>query len=76
MTKLELADMLDRFAGNASDCGDWEWDDFTSVGADSELEPYRQRLLSEVDPLLSQSENASLLKARLDQIITELRADA
>lgn len=45
MTRLELADMLDRFVGDAPGCGEWEWDDFTSVRAEPELESFRQRLL-------------------------------
>jgi hypothetical protein len=50
MTKLELADMLDRFVGDQPDCGDWEWDDFTSVkSADSEIERYRLELAA-MDP--------------------------
>jgi hypothetical protein len=42
--KTELADMLERLLGDAPDCGDWEWDDFVSVKAEPELEPFRQRL--------------------------------
>ena len=45
MTRIELAEMLERFVGDAPNCGEWEFDDFTSVRASSELEPYRQRLL-------------------------------
>ena len=44
MTKLELADLLDRFVGDRPNCGEWEWDDFTSVSSDPDLEPYRIRL--------------------------------
>jgi len=46
VTKLELAVMLERFVGDAPDCAEWEFDDFTSVKASPELEPYRQRLLA------------------------------
>ncbi|WP_309661809.1 hypothetical protein [Sphingomonas sp.] len=45
MTKAELAEMLERFVGDAPDCSKWEFDDFTSVKQSPELEPYRQRLL-------------------------------
>jgi hypothetical protein len=68
MTKAELADMLERFIGEAPGCGDWEWDDFTSVRAEPALEPYRQRLLKEASPPGNQAE--------VRQIIAELRADA
>ena len=45
MTKLELADMLDRFIGDQPGCGDWDWDDFTSLKAsDPEIETYRLEL--------------------------------
>jgi hypothetical protein len=51
VNRIELAEMLERFVGDAPDCGDREWDDFTSVKADAELEPYRQRLLEQGDGL-------------------------
>jgi len=38
--------MLERFVGDAPGCKDWEWDDFTSVKAEPELEGFRQRLLT------------------------------
>ncbi|MBO9579763.1 MAG: hypothetical protein J7498_02625 [Sphingobium sp.] len=47
MTKLELADMLERFVGDAPNCEKWGWDDFTSVKAQDELEPFRQRPLQQ-----------------------------
>ena len=68
MTKADLADMLERFIGDAPGCEDWEWDDFTSVRANPELEPYRQRLLAEVDP------PAGIASVR--QMIVELRNNA
>lgn len=49
MTKLELAEMLERFVGDAPGCGDRDWDDFTSTKAEPELEPFRQRLLAQGD---------------------------
>ena len=76
MIRAELADMLDRFARNAPDCGAWEWDDFTSVRAEPHLEPFRQRLLTEVDPLLGQQDQHPVIRARLNRIISELRTDA
>lgn len=68
MTKPELADMLERFVGDAPNCGDWEWDDFTSTNADPELEPYRQRLIVQGDGLIDTGE--------IRQIIFELRSNA
>ena len=38
--------MLERFVGDAPGCKDWEWDDFTSVKVEPELEGFRQRLLT------------------------------
>ena len=68
-TKADLAALLERFVGDAPGCGDYEWDDFTSVRATPELEPYRQRLLQE--------ENSPPGNEReVRQIIAELRADA
>ena len=64
-TKADLAAMLDRFVGDAPGCGDYEWDDFTSVRASPELELYRRRLLRENDGLF----NTDAIR----QIITELR---
>ncbi len=64
-TKADLAAMLDRFVGDAPGCGDYEWEDFTSVKASPELEPYRRRLLRENDGLF----NTDAIR----QIITELR---
>jgi hypothetical protein len=67
MTRAELAQMLERFLGDLPGCGDWEWDDFTSVRAEPDLEPFRQRLAI-VDPPTGE--------AAIRQIIFELRADA
>jgi hypothetical protein len=67
LTKADLADLLERFIGDAPGCGEWEWDDFTSVRSTSELEPYRQRL-AEVDPPKGQDV--------IRHIILELRANA
>lgn len=44
MTKLELAEMLERFLGDAPGIGDREWDNFTTYNAEPALEPYRQQL--------------------------------
>lgn len=52
MIRLELAEMLERFVGDAPNCGAWEFDDFTSVKAAPELESFRQRLLLEGDGLI------------------------
>ena len=76
MTKADLADMLDRFIGNAPGCGDWDWDDFTSSSLEPDLEPFRQRLLAEVDPLLGRDSERELVRARVAEIISKLRADA
>jgi hypothetical protein len=67
MTRSELAGMLERFIGDAPGCGEWEWDDFTSVRAEPELEPYRQRLLQAWPPGN---------ETELRRIISELRTDA
>ncbi|TKD52023.1 hypothetical protein [Sphingomonas baiyangensis] len=65
MTRFDLADTLERFVGDAPHCGDYEWDDFTSVKQSPELEPYRQRLLLQGDGLFDIDE--------IRQIIIELR---
>ena len=65
MTKLELADMLERFVGDAPNCGDYDWDDFTSAKAEPELEPCRQRLAVQGDGLIDTGE--------IRLIISELR---
>jgi hypothetical protein len=44
VTKLELAEMLARFLGDAPGIGAYEWDNFTTYEAEPELEPYRHRL--------------------------------
>ena len=67
MTRIELAEMLERFAGDQPDCGPWEFDDFTSTRADEELEPYRQRLL-EMEPPFDVS--------AIREIAQELRSNA
>ncbi len=67
MTKAELADMLERFLGDLPGCGEWEWDDFVSTGAEPELEPFRQRL-AEVRPPAGEP--------AIRQIILELRTNA
>jgi|GEM_PF-4314204 len=69
MSKVELAEMLERFIGDKPGFGDWEWDDFTSVPAEPALEPYRLRLLAEE---ASPPGN----RAEVRQVIAELRADA
>lgn len=57
--------MLERFVGDAPDCGKWEWDAFTSVKASPELEPFRQRLLEQGDGWMDVDE--------IRKIIAELR---
>ena len=69
MTKLELADMLERFIGDAPGGGKWDWDDLTSVRAEPEPEPYRQRLRQEENQPPGN-------EAELREMIAELRADA
>jgi hypothetical protein len=49
---LGLAEMLERFVGDAPGRGEWEFDDFTSVKAAPELERFRQRLLVQGDGLI------------------------
>ena len=45
MKKRELADLIDAFLDGT--CGEWEWDDFTSVKQpDPELERVRQKCLT------------------------------
>jgi hypothetical protein len=61
--------MLERFIGDAPGGGKWDWDDFTSVRAEPELEPYRQRLLREENQPPGN-------EAELREMIAELRADA
>ena len=69
MTKADLANTLEQFIGDAPGGGEWDWDDFTSVKASPELEPYRQRLLQEENqPPGSERE--------LREIIAELRINA
>jgi hypothetical protein len=69
MTKAELADMLERFIGDKPGGEPWDWDDFTSVRASPELEPYRQRLLEEENQPPGN-------EAAMRQIIAELRTNA
>jgi|1186.fasta_scaffold263204_2 hypothetical protein len=69
MTKLELAEMLERFVGDAPDCGEWEFDDFTSVKAEPALEPYRQRIMQACGDGWTDADE-------IGNIIRELRTDA
>jgi hypothetical protein len=69
MSKLELAEMLERFIGDKPGGGAWDWDDFTSVRASPELEPYRQRLLEEEN---QPPGNEAVVR----KIIAELRTNA
>jgi hypothetical protein len=69
VSRMELADMLERFIGDAPDCGDWEWDDFVSVKAESDLEPFRQKLM-----LASIDDKFDVPAIR--QIISELKTNA
>jgi hypothetical protein len=68
--------MLRRFMGDEPNCGDWEWDDFISLRAEPEIEPYRQRLLKDVHPHLGQKERAEDVRAILHETIAELEASA
>ena len=72
MSKQELASMLRRFVGDEPDCGDWEWDDFVSVKAESHLEPYRLRLLKDVHPHLGNEARSAEVSAKLREMIAEL----
>ncbi len=67
MTKVDLANMLERFLGDTPGCRNWEWDDFVSTSAEPELESFRRRL-AEVDPPSGEP--------AIRQIILELRSDA
>ncbi|EQB30975.1 hypothetical protein [Sphingobium ummariense] len=53
--------MLERFVDNAPNCGEWEWDNFTSVKASPELEPFRQRLLEQGDGWMDLDEIRELI---------------
>ena len=64
--------MLRRFVGDEPDCGEWEWDDFISLRAEPEIEPYRQRLLKDVHPHLGKKEKADEIDAILRETIAEL----
>ncbi|HEX8484781.1 MAG TPA: hypothetical protein VF643_05295 [Sphingomonas sp.] len=57
--------MLERFIGDVPGCSDYDWDDFTSVKAPPDLEPYRQRLMVQGDGLFDTDE--------IRKIIAELR---
>lgn len=74
MTKTELASMLRRFVGDEPACGDWEWDDFVSVRAEPEVEPFRKRLLTQVHPFLGKSEKTVEVESVLRSTIAELEA--
>jgi hypothetical protein len=66
MTKLELADMLDRFL--SGDPGQ-EFSRFTEVRAEGELEAYRSRILEAWGDGWTDA-------AEIQNIITELRVTA
>jgi hypothetical protein len=68
--------MLRRFLGDGPDCGPWEWDDFVSVRAEPELEPYRQRLLKEVHPFLGQEQKRAEIARSLREVISDLEPAA
>ena len=72
MSKQELASMLRRFLGDEPDCGDWDWDDFVSVKAEPQLEPYRLRLLRDVNPNLRDETKSAQVSATLREVIAEL----
>src|SRR5690606_6473982 len=72
VSRAELASMLRRFVGDEPDCGEWEWDDFISLRAEPEIEPYRQRLLKDVHPHLGKKEKADEIDAILRETIAEL----
>lgn len=70
MTKLELADVLERFVGDKEGCDPWFFDDFTSTSAPAHLEDY-QRRLREMDPPLEAVEVEEIRK-----MVRELRDGA
>lgn len=72
MSKQELASMLRRFVGDEPNYGDWEWDDFVSVNADLQLEPYRLRLLNDVHPYLGDEAKSAQVSATLREVIADL----
>ena len=76
MTRADLASMLRRFVGDEPDCGDWEWDDFISVKANADIEPYRLRLLNDVHPHLGKQSRAEEIDTILRNTIAELEARA
>jgi ERCC4-type nuclease len=69
MTKAELAEMLERLVGDAPSSDAWEFDDFTSVKASFELEPYRQRIMEAWGDGWNDA-------AEIRNIVRELRTDA
>ena len=66
--------MLRRFIGDEPNCGEREWDDFISLRAGPEIEPYRQRLLKNVDPHLGKPEETEEVTAILRETIAEIEA--
>jgi hypothetical protein len=66
--------MLLRFIGEEPDCGPWEWDDFTSVRAAPELEPFRQHLLMEVDPLLGHEDKREAVRTKVLEMVADVRS--
>jgi hypothetical protein len=68
--------MLRRFVGDKPDCGEWEWDDFISVRAAPDVEPYWQRLLQEVHPHLGETDEAERINTILRETIAELEVSA
>jgi hypothetical protein len=68
--------MLRRFIGDEPVSEPWEWDDFISVRAAPELEPYRQRLLKEVDQFLGRDEKRAEIDRSLREVISELETAA
>lgn len=72
MSKADLASMLRRFVGDEPNCGDWEWDDFVSVQAEPNLEPYRLRLLVEVGENLGNEAKSTEVAVKLREMIAEL----
>jgi hypothetical protein len=68
--------MLRRFIGDEANRDDWEWDDFVSVRAEPDLEPYRLRLMKDVHPHLGKKDMAEQVEAILRNTIKELEDTA
>ena len=76
-SKYDLVAMLERFSGRGEqNCEPYEYHDFISVRqSDPTLEQYRQRILTEVDPLLGKGP-VEELDRRIGSLIDELKQNA